>query len=98
MNGQQVDSVTYLLGNLFQNFAPLGEEQRFATMSELMSFHRLPGEPIDGLLSRFMALKDRAEQGGVGMTMSWEGYSWIVLRRKLSAIAAVIAAVPRTMA
>ena len=80
VNGTHTDSVTYLLANLAQNFAPLGEEQRLTAMSELMSFHRNPGEQIDTLLSRFMTLRYRAEQGGAGMTMSWEGYAWLVLK------------------
>ena len=79
-NGQHMDGVTFLLANLAQNFAPLGEEQRLQAVSELMNFHRNPGESIDTLLSRFIALKYRAEQGGAGMTMSVEGYSWLVVR------------------
>ena len=41
--GQQTDAVTYLLANLAQNFAPLGEEQRLNAMSELMTFNRTHG-------------------------------------------------------
>ena len=80
VGGQAVDSVTYLLANLAQNFAPLGEEQRLQAMTELMTFNRVPGESIDALLSRYMTLRFRASQGGVGMQMSWEGYAWLILR------------------
>ena len=48
-------------------------------MSGLMLFNRQSNESIDGVLSRFLALRHRASQGG-GMTMSFEGYSWLLFR------------------
>ena len=36
-------------------------------------------ETIDALLARFMSLRFRAQQGGGGV-MSWEMYSWLLLR------------------
>ena len=30
-------------------------------------------------MSRFMTLRYRAQEGGVGVVMSWEGYSWLLL-------------------
>jgi hypothetical protein len=80
IGGQQVDPVTFLLTHLATSFAPLGEEARLAAISELMQFHRQPGEQIDGMLSRFMTLRHRAAQGGAGMIVSWEGYNWLLLR------------------
>ena len=80
INGQPVDPVTFLLTHLAQQFAPLGEEARLRAISELMQFHRNPGEQIDSMLSRFMTLRFRAGQGGQGMAMSWEGYSWLLLK------------------
>ena len=63
VDGQHADGVIFLLANFAQNFSPLGEEQRLAAVSELMNFHRNPGESIDTLLCRSMALKYRAEEG-----------------------------------
>ena len=80
VGGNQVDPVTFLLSHLSMNFAPLGEEQRLSAVTELMHFARQRGESIDALLSRFMTLRFRAAQGQAGVTMSWEGYSWLVLR------------------
>lgn len=72
--------MTYLLGQLAIHFAPLGEEARMAAMSELMQFQRHPHETIGALLSRFMSLRHRSTQQGVGMTMNWEGESWLLVR------------------
>ena len=77
INGQQVDAVTYLIANLAEQFAPLGEEQRLRAMTELILFQRQTNESTDTLLSRYMTLRFRASQGGVGMTMPWEGHSWL---------------------
>ena len=80
INGQQVDPVTYLLSHLATHFAPLGEESRLSAISELMQFSRNSNEPIDSMLARFLTLRFRASQGGNGVAMSWEGYSWLLLR------------------
>ena len=32
------------------------------------------------MLTRFATLRFRAAQGGNGVTMSWEGYSWLLLK------------------
>ena len=47
-----------------------------------MSFTRQPNERADALLSRFLAIRFRASQGGAGqnMTMLWEGYAWLLLK------------------
>ena len=80
VDGIMVDPVSYLLHHLATHFAPLGEEARLSAVSELMQFSRRQGESIDGLLSRFLTLRYRATQGGNNMAMSWEGYSWLLLR------------------
>ena len=78
--GQHVDPLTYLLANLAQLYAPLGEEQRMMAMSELFHFKRNHNENIDQLIARYRLLRLKAAQGQVGLTMSWEGYSWMLLR------------------
>ena len=47
--------------------------------NELMNFDRLPHESIDALITRFMAIRSRAQTGG-RMAMTWEGYSHLLLR------------------
>ena len=79
INGEQVDPVTFLLTHLASQFAPLGEESRLQATRELFDFRRNRSETIDALLSRFMALRFRASTNG-GAAMSWEGYSWLLLR------------------
>ena len=80
VNGVQTGPVTFLLSHLAQHFAPLGEESRLTALSELMNFHRIGGESIDALQARFRTLRFRAQQGGQGLTMSWEGYAWQLLK------------------
>mgnify|MGYP003324336561 CR=1 FL=1 len=77
IGGQAMDPVTFLLTQLAAHYAPFGEERRVASMVELMSFHRLPQERIDALMARYRTLRWRAAQGGGGMLMNWEGYSWL---------------------
>ena len=49
-------------------------------MAELMSFNRRANESIDALLTRFATVQHRAQEGGTGMALSQEGYTWILLR------------------
>ena len=74
------DPVNYLLYQLAQTFAPLGEEARMQAMRELMAFRRDRNESIDATLNRFRITRWRAATGNAGIQMSWEGYSWILLR------------------
>ena len=79
VNGQPVGPVSYILSHLALRFAPLGEETRMNAVTELMQFHRNANENIDALLVRYMSLRYKAQQGGGGQ-MSWEMYSWLLLR------------------
>ena len=79
-NGQPADPVSNILQHLATHFAPLGEETRMSAMTELMSFNRKAGESIDTLLSRFLTVRHRTQMGGTGMAMSWEGFSYLLLR------------------
>ena len=49
-------------------------------MTDLISFSRHAGERTDALVARYRILRWRAAQGGGGMLMNWEGYSWLLLR------------------
>ena len=76
MGGVQVDPLTYVVTNLAERFAVLGEESRLAAMTELMIRQ---SEGMDQLLSRFDLVHQRAQDlGGFGMTP--EGFSWLLLR------------------
>ena len=79
VGGQQMGPVTFLLTQLAAHYAPFGEEQRIDSMVELMAFRRLPGEATDALVARFRTIRWRAAQGGAGMLLNWEGYSWLFL-------------------
>ena len=74
IGGQQQDPVTFLLTHLAQQFAPLGEEQRLRYVNELMNFDRLPRESTDDMLTRYMTVRFRAQQGpgNPQLGMSWE--------------------------
>ena len=80
INGIQLDPVSYLLTTLAAHFAPLGEESRLQAMTELMSFARRPGESTDAMIARFRTLRWRAAAGGAGINMTWEGYTWLLLK------------------
>ena len=80
MSYDQITHRALLLGHLASNDAPLGEECRLTAMTELMQCRRNPGESTDSLLARYQGITFRAETGGAGMTMSFGGYSWLLLR------------------
>ena len=69
--GQQAGPVTFIIAQLAQTFAPLGEEVRLQALQDLMTFHRLPNERIDELQTRFRILRHRAQNQGAGLAMSW---------------------------
>ena len=60
VGGQHVDAVSYLLANLAQLYAPLGEEQRMTAMSELFHFKRNQNESVDQLIARYRLLRFKA--------------------------------------
>ena len=79
INGVQVDLVTYLRVHFFSRFAPLGEEQRLMAQNDLINFDRQTGESIDALITRFIAIRSRAQAGG-RIAMTWEGYAHLLQR------------------
>ena len=78
-NGVQLDPATYLLAALQDRFAALDEETRLSSMTELMAFHRHPGESINALLSRYEIVRQRAATEGQ-FVMSVEGCALQILR------------------
>ena len=79
LDGVQVDPMTFLISHLAAHFAPLGEESRLTAMTELMQFQRNPGEAIDALLTRFMGVQHRAQQGA-NVVPNIEMNTWLLLR------------------
>ena len=62
-NGIQVDPVTYLLAGIHSRYAALEEESRLTCMTEMLAFHRKPGENISTLLARYEVVRQRAAMG-----------------------------------
>ena len=79
IGGRMADPVSYLLGQLAANVAPLGEEQRMQAMNDLFTFRRLPNETIDDLMIRFRLIRHRAATNGAGAAMTWEGSAFFLL-------------------
>ena len=79
INGQAVDSVTFIMHSLAQRYARLGEEQRLEAIQGLLSFDRHSGERIDALLQRFDGARIKAQEHG-NLVLSPQGLSWLLLR------------------
>ena len=43
-----------------------------------MSFHRQHNERTDAMIARYRTLRWGAAQGGAGVLLNWEGYSWLL--------------------
>ena len=76
----QHDALSYLLYHLAHRFAPLGEEARLQAMAELYNFTRKSNEHIDGLITRFETVRHRAREQDGGITINWEGTSWLLVK------------------
>jgi hypothetical protein len=61
---RQFSGLACILRGLSKEFAPLDYENAIATMSDLLSFRRLPSETIDVSLSRFHSTKQLAANEG----------------------------------
>ena len=79
VNGVTVNPVTYLLTLLHSRLADFDEESRFASITEMLAFTRLPGETVSALLARHETVRQRAATEGQ-FTMSIEGYSLQIFR------------------
>ena len=78
MGGVHVDPASLLLAHL--SAGPLGEEARMQAMHELFAFHRRANETTDACLIRYRLIRWRAATGGAGAAMSWEGYTFFLLK------------------
>ena len=79
VNGVQLDPVSYIIHGLHTRFAQLGEESRLVAMTEMMSFHRLPNESINDVLTRYEVVRQRARNEGQ-FVMTIEGCALQLLR------------------
>jgi hypothetical protein len=80
VGGQQLDPDTFLPTQLAAHYTPHGKEQRRSGVADLMTFHRQSNEQTDAPVARYRTLHWRVAQGGGGMLVNWEGYSWLLLR------------------
>ena len=63
-DGVQLDPVTNLLAALQDRFAPLDEETRLQSMTEMLAFTRRPNERINEMISRHENTTDWRAMGG----------------------------------
>eukprot|EP00435_Cladocopium_sp_Y103_P042293 s661_g11.t1 len=77
--GAQYAGLMLLVNVLARRYAPLEAENTTKSISEFLSFKRLPGETIDSVLVRFDILRNRA-QARAGFAVNWTGLSWLLLQ------------------
>ena len=77
--GQHYTGLMLLVNVLARRYAPLEAENTTKSISEFLSFKRLPGETIDSVLVRFDILRNRA-QARAGFAVNWTGLSWLLLQ------------------
>lgn len=63
---------------LARRYAPLEAQNTTKSISEFLSFKRLPGETMESVLLRFDILRNRA-QARAGFAVNWTGLSWVVV-------------------
>jgi len=59
---QDLTGAVYILHVLSTRFMPLPEEVNLHSLADLHGFQRMPGEPIDTMLTRFEIIVQRARQ------------------------------------
>ena len=57
---QDLTGAAYILHVLSTRFMPLPKEVNLRSLADLHGFQRLPGEPIDTMLTRFEIIAQRA--------------------------------------
>jgi hypothetical protein len=72
-----LDGLGFLMHGLETRFGPLAEETNLISMTERMTFRRIPSEPTDSLLARFDTLRGRA--AAANLVMSIPGLCFILL-------------------
>ena len=79
ITGQQLTGLMLLVQVLARRYAPLEAENTTKSISEFLSFRRLPNEPIDSTLVRFDILRNRAH-ARAGFAINFTGLSWLLLQ------------------
>lgn len=77
--GAHYTGLMLLVNVLARRYAPLEAENTTKSISEFLSFKRMPGETIDSVLVRFDILRNRA-QARAGFAVNWTGLSWLLLQ------------------
>ena len=76
--GQVETGLMVLMRTLADRYSPLEVESSTRSVAELINFKRLGGETIDGYLTRFDVLRNRAEHRG-NLHMAAPGLAWMLL-------------------
>ena len=76
--GQVETGLMVLMRTLADRYSPLEVESSTRSIAELINFKRLGGETIDGYLTRFDVLRNRAEHRG-NLHMAAPGLAWMLL-------------------
>ena len=79
VNGVLVDPTTFVMHNIANKYAQVGEEARMQAMTDLMTFDREHNERIDELIDRFERVVGRANATGQ-LVMSMQGLVLVILR------------------
>ena len=77
--GAHYTGLMLLVNVLARRYAPLEAENTTKSISEFLSFKRMPGETIDSVLVRFDILRNRA-QARAGFAVNLTGLSWLLLQ------------------
>lgn len=78
-SGQQLTGLMLLVTVLARRYAPLETENTTKSISEFLSFRRMPGEGIDSVLVRFDILRNRANMRA-GFAVNFTGLAWLLMQ------------------
>jgi len=75
---QQLTGAAYILHVLSTRFMPLPEEVNVRAVADFHGFQRIPGEPIDAMLTRFEVIAQRVH-ARAGMPVQVPHAAWTIL-------------------
>ena len=79
VNGAAVDPLSFIMHQLAERFAALGEEVRLTAVTELLTFERQGAETVDNIINRFDVVRQLAHDQGQ-LVISVTGLTWLLLR------------------
>ncbi|CAE7335652.1 HRD1B [Symbiodinium sp. CCMP2592] len=72
VNGAAVDPLSFIMHQLAERFAALGEEVRLSAVTELLTFDRQGAETVDNIINRFDVVRQLAHDQGGAPSANWE--------------------------